>query len=178
VSPTSAGWPRGRAVDGGVDEIPLPVAASGRLWLCGKHAIAPDPERLLATTGATSVVCLTERSELADRYPGYVSWLDAQGAERVIWFPIHDLGAPPLEEYLMLLDRVTSELGAGSGVLAHCAAGLGRAGTLAVAVLMHAGLQRSEALANVAACRPMAGPEAGAQAELLVALERVLQARS
>lgn len=171
-----AGWPRGRSVDGGIDEIPLPASVAGRLWLCGKHAIGPDPERLLEATGATTVVCLTQRSELADRYPDYVRWLDGQQPERATWFPIHDLGAPPLAEYLVLVERVRAHLAAGTGVVAHCAAGLGRAGTLAVAVLMHAGRERSAALAHVAAHRPMAGPEAGAQAELLIDLERALRA--
>lgn len=176
MSRAESGWPRGRSVDGGVDEIPLPSSVPGRLWLCGKHAIGPDPERLLAATGATAVVCLTQRSELDDRYPDYVRWLDDQGPDRATWFPIHDLGAPPLEQYLVLVERVSGRLAAGTGVVAHCAAGLGRAGTLAVAVLMRAGRERPEALAHVAAHRPMAGPEAGAQAELLMDLERALRA--
>ncbi len=45
-------------LDGGIDEIPLPATASGRLWLCGKHAIGPDPEGLMARVGADGVVCL------------------------------------------------------------------------------------------------------------------------
>ena len=177
MSSGTAGWPRGRAVDGGVDEIPLPSAALGRLWLCGKHAIGPDPERLLDATGASSVVCLTQRFELEDRYPDYVRWLEAQVPDRATWFPIHDLGAPPLERYVVLLDEVSARLAAGAGVVAHCAAGLGRAGTLATALLMQAGQARPDALAHVAAHRPMAGPEAGAQTELLVALELHLSSR-
>jgi protein-tyrosine phosphatase len=62
-------------------------------------------------------------------------------------------------------------------VVAHCAAGLGRAGTLATALLMQAGRARPAALAHVAACRPMAGPEAGAQSELLIDLEQHLSIR-
>ena len=37
--------------DGGVYEIPLPVR-NGRLWLCGKHFIGPDPEGAMASVGA------------------------------------------------------------------------------------------------------------------------------
>lgn len=177
MSAGAAGWPRGRAVDGGIDEIPLPASLSGRLWLCGKHAIAPDPERVLGAIGANKVVCLTQRFELEERYPEYVQWLTGQPRQRVTWFPIHDLGAPTLAEYLRLLDVVSADLRAGAGVIAHCAAGLGRAGTLAVAVLIQAGRGRADALSHVAAHRPMAGPEAGAQAELLVALERHLSPR-
>lgn len=174
MSQVRPGWPRGRAVDGGVDEIPLPGSSAGRLWLCGKHAIAPDPEHVLATTSARTVVCLTERVELAERYPEYVAWLEREAGARAIWFPIHDLGAPPLERYLVLLDDVAGRLAAGDGVVAHCAAGIGRAGTLAVALLMVCGTDRSEAQRVVAAHRPMAGPEAGPQVELLARLARHL----
>jgi len=52
-------------LDGGIDEIPLPPLARGRLWLCGKHAIGPDPDGLLERVGADGVVCLNEEHELA-----------------------------------------------------------------------------------------------------------------
>lgn len=55
----------------------------------------------------------------------------------------------------------------------HCGAGIGRAGTIAAALLMRGGLSHDEALARVASSRPMAGPEAGAQRDLLVALSHV-----
>src|SRR5687768_2482553 len=99
-SMVTATWVRLRAVtatwnhDGGLHEIPLD-AVPGRLWLCGKHMIGPDPEAVLARTGAHTVVCLTERHELADRYPHYVRWLDehhsADAEGRALWFPVHDL---------------------------------------------------------------------------------------
>jgi hypothetical protein len=62
--------------DGGIHEIPLPDLP-GRLWLCGKHVVGPDPGGLLDRTGADTIVCLTERHELFDRYPHYVHWLAA-----------------------------------------------------------------------------------------------------
>lgn len=165
------GWlgPRGR--HGGVDEIPLP-AGPGRLWLCGKHFIGPDPGAALAEIGATTVVCLTERHELADRYPAYVAWLGrtVEHPDRhPIWFPIPDLHAYDLARMDPLLDAVLARLAAGESVLAHCGAGIGRAGTLAVLVLVSLGLPLDEALTRVAASRPMAGPEVGAQRTLVEA---------
>src|SRR5918993_585632 len=44
--------------------------------LCAKHHIADDVDAVLERTGATTVVCLTRREELSDRYPRYVEWLD------------------------------------------------------------------------------------------------------
>ena len=160
-----------RSVDGGIDEIPAPHVP-GRLWLCGKHAIAPDPEAAMATAGAaTTVVCLTEAHELEDRYPEYVTWLRAGAHDgRAIWFPIHDLHAPAPASALEVVDDLADRLRAGESVLVHCGAGIGRAGTLAVCVLMRLGLTRDEALASVAAHRPMAGPEAGAQRDLVDAI--------
>lgn len=167
-------WPRGRSRHGGVDEIALgallPEGSTGRLWLCGKHAIGPDPEALLAEIGAATVVCLTEEFELSDRYPGYVRWLDANRGGRAIVFPIPDLHAPAIQVLEPLLDTIVERLRAGERMLVHCAAGIGRSGTVAACVLIRLGLDESEALALVAASRPMAGPEVGAQVDLVHAI--------
>ena len=159
--------PRGR--DGGIDALPLPIA-SGGLSLCGKHAIGPDHEAALARAGATTVVCLVEAFELIDRYPDYLTWLQANRDDAAVWFPIHDLHAPSVEEAELLVDEVVRRLELGEHLLMHCAAGIGRTGTMAVCVLMRLGMARDEALAHVARHRPMAGPEVGAQMELVDAL--------
>ncbi len=166
----TSGWPVGRGADGGIDRIPLPIT-SGQLWLCGKHAIGPDPEACLARVSATTVVCLTERHELNDRFPTYVEWLGSIGPARALWFPIHDLGAPSLHTAVPVLDDIAARLGDDERIVMHCAAGIGRAGTMAVATLMRLGVQRVDAMSIVAAHRPMAGPEAGAQMQFLVAYE-------
>lgn len=162
-------WPAGRARHGGVDEIPLPEVP-GRLWLCGKHFVGPDPEAALATCGADRIVCLCERPELELRYPRYVSWLDGENEDRALWFPVPDLHAPGAEKTRTLLDRLEAMIRQGHGVLMHCGAGIGRAGTMAVALLMHIGVPHGDALLVVSRARPTAGPEAGPQAELLEAL--------
>jgi len=138
--------------------------------LCGKHAIAPDVEAVIATTGVTTVVCLTERHELRDRYPNYVTWLDDNRGERALWFPIADLHAPAVEHVVTLLADVRGRLESGGTVLVHCAAGIGRAGTLATCLLITMGMNADEALAHVAVHRPMAGPEVGAQRALVDAI--------
>jgi protein-tyrosine phosphatase len=115
-------------------------------------------------------VCLTERGELIDRYPDYVAWLGANQPDRAVWWPIPDLHAPDLDNALLLLDELRSRLHTGQSLLLHCGAGIGRAGTMAAALLVTMGSTPADAVAHVAAHRPMAGPEAGAQTELLEAL--------
>lgn len=162
-------WLSRRQRDGGVDRIRLPSAVSGALWLCGKHAIGPDPHALLAEVGdAATVVCLNERHELADRYPAYVAWLD-DPATSSVWFPIHDLDAPPLASVVPLVDELASRLRAGETLVVHCAAGKGRSGTTAVCLLVALGVELDAALRRVAEDRPGAGPEVGSQRDLVEA---------
>ena len=161
---------------GGIHEIPLPPAATGRLWLCGKHAIGPDPEALMDAVGADGVVCLTQEHELADRYPNYVAWLRTQPPGRALWFPIHDLHAPTLEEFAPMLTDVVDMVVAGRHLIVHCAAGIGRAGTTAVAVLVSLSVPLDEAIAHVRRHRPAAGPEVGTQLDLVRQLHAQLAA--
>lgn len=156
-----------RSRNGGVDRIPVP-GATGELWLCGKHLIGPDVEAAVARIGADVVLCLNEHHELADRYPDYVTWLRRD--ERAWWVPVPDLHAPAVEAASALVDTLLEHLEAGRTVLAHCGAGIGRAGTIAAAVLIARGRSVEDAIAVVAASRPGAGPEAGAQQDLLDAL--------
>ncbi len=163
------GWGTPRSQHGGVDEVPLP-GVTGRLWLAGKHFVGPDPDAALAEVGADVLVCLNEAPELADRYPHYVHWLGTNAGGRAVWQPVPDLHAPPLEEAVALLDDLAAMVRDGRGVLVHCGAGIGRAGTIAAGLLMVLGTPMADALATVAGHRPMAGPEAGVQSELLEAL--------
>jgi protein-tyrosine phosphatase len=160
------------STDGGIHEIPLPDGVHGRMHLCGKHHIAPDVQAVLDRTGATTVVCLTQRHELEARFPEYVEWLTANASGAAIWFPIHDLSAPQREPARALFAHLADRLRAGEGLVVHCAAGIGRAGTTAIGVLLQLGMSLDDARVHVRSHRPMAGPEAGSQLELLEALAR------
>ncbi len=174
--PTVVGRWGPRSADGGLDRVPVPDVGAG-LWLCGKHRIGPDHEAVLAEVSTAEgvapsdvrVVCLVEAHELTHRYDGYLRWLRG-GDARAWWHPVHDLAAPPVDVAVALVDRIDAHLRAGGPVVVHCAAGIGRAGTVAAAVLVRAGRPVAEAVAHVAAHRPLAGPEAGGQAELLASL--------
>lgn len=158
-----------RSRHGGVDEVPLPSIA-GRLWLCGKHFVGPDVEDAITQVSATTVVCLNEAHELEARYPEYVAWLRANRDGRAVWAPVPDLHAPDLETAVALVELLRDRLERGETLLVHCGAGFGRAGTIAAALLLRLGTPLSGVVPTVAAARPMAGPEAGVQTELLATL--------
>src|SRR5215207_2076715 len=135
VTPMSEAMRR-RWLDGGLDRVPV-ADSPGELWLCGKHVVGADPEAALERIGGRpAMVCLNQRSELEDRYPGYVAWLQEHDGGRAMWFPIPDLHAPSLSSIRPFLDRVVLRLDAGEHLLVHCGAGVGRAGTVAVCLLM------------------------------------------
>ena len=168
-------WTSERSRNGGVDEVLLPDGR-GRLWLCGKHFIGPDVESALQRLGATTVVCLNERYELAERYDDYVRWLETSDADRAVWFPIPDLHAPDIDAVLPFLDDLRARLANGDGLLMHCGAGFGRAGTMAAALLVTMGVSADDAMERIASHRPSAGPEAGVQRQLLTALDGTFNA--
>lgn len=159
-------WPGSRRLNGGVDRLTLPEGP-GAFWLCGKRLIGPDPDGTLERLSVDTVVCLNEEHELDGHYPGYVAWLKSATTARVIWAPIHDFGAPTLEEFIPLVADVRARLDRGATVLAHCGAGIGRTGTLAAGVLTSYGLRVETALVQIRAERPMAGPETGPQLDLV-----------
>jgi len=167
-------WPDGRQRDGGLDRIGLPDDVDGALWLCGKHVIAPDPEAVRADLGDATIVVSFNSQRDIDRYAGYADWLT--GSPDARWFPIPDFHAPPLDDALPILEEISGLLRSGRPVVMHCSAGIGRAGTMAVATLMMLGVPWSDALAQVARDRRGAGPEVGAQSELIRALATHLAA--
>jgi protein-tyrosine phosphatase len=71
---------------------------------------------------------------------------------------------------------VEARLRAGEGVLMHCAAGQGRAGTMAVAVLMLLGLPMDEAVLVVRSHRTFAGPGSSSQVAFVLDIQEALRA--
>ena len=159
-------WPRGRSADGGLDQVPLP-STSGALWLCGKRVVGPDPDGALARVDADMIVSFNEPHELQRDYPDYVQWLVDNEGDRAMWFPVPDLAAPPVHHARRWVERMTDKLSEGGGLILHCAGGIGRAPTMATCVLVRLGMTADDALETIAGSRPMAGPEAGSQRDLV-----------
>lgn len=141
-----------------IDRIPLP-RTEGALWLCGRNDVGPDPEAAMTwADDATTIVCLNQIDELNMRYPHYVEWLRSNLGGRAIWFPIENFHAPSARSVMPILRMITDRLEAGEGVVMHCAAGQGRAGTMAACVLMALGESPADAVRTVASNRVFAGP--------------------
>jgi len=95
------------------------------------------------------------------------AWLDAELDGRALWHPIPDLHAPSFDATVTLVDDLVGRLRAGASLLVHCAAGIGRTGTIATCVLVALGVSADEATRTVAEARPGAGPEVGSQRDLV-----------
>lgn len=157
-----------------VDRIPLP-RTDGALWLCALRDVAHDPESMLVYTGASTIVCLNERDELERREPAYIDWLRSHQPGRALWFPIRNFRAESASATMPFLRMIVARLEAGEGVVMHCAMGQGRAGTMAVCLLMMLGASQDEALHTVASHRVFAGPGESSQWALVDDVARELR---
>ncbi len=68
----------------------------------------------------------------------------------------------------MLVTRIRN----GEHLLIHCAAGIGRTGTIAACILVELGMGSDDALTLIRSSRPGAGPEVGPQLDLVNAVAR------
>jgi hypothetical protein len=157
--------------------VALPAPIPGRLYL---HSMPGRREPLEAAIAALRereigcVVCLAPTAELARKSPEYAAAIDALTlAERarvpsLEWdhLPIDDLGAPAdTAAFWAVAQSTASRLRSGEHVLIHCAAGVGRTGTLAICVLLALGVPLDAARDLVRAAG--AGPEVEAQERLV-----------
>jgi protein-tyrosine phosphatase len=150
-----------------IDRIPLP-RTDGELYLCGLRDVADDPLAAMEFAGgAATIVCLNQRDELERRHPSYAEWVRANKGGTALWYPIRNFSAPPPRRIVPFLQMVVQRLEAGQGVLMHCAMGQGRAGTMAVCLLVLLGSGVDDAIETVAKHRLYAGPGEPSQWQLV-----------
>jgi atypical dual specificity phosphatase len=115
----------------------------GRLAASGM----PFPEDLpgLVRQGIDAVLSLTERSPFPDGTPDSV---------RHLHLPVTDMTAPSREVFDRAVTFLRTGMAEGRSVLVHCAAGLGRTGTILAAYLVAEGLAPGEAIRRVREARP------------------------
>jgi atypical dual specificity phosphatase len=134
--------------------VDLPPDVQGRLYL---HSMPGRFEPYQATLdavrlrGITQVVCLTSLEEIAGKAPDYARALQRNGIPwDQVMFPIVDFGVPgDRAAFLGLVNSIAADLRRGVNILLHCAAGIGRTGTVASCVLVALGLTPDEAARRV-----------------------------
>lgn len=103
--------------------------------------------------GAAMMVTLVERAELEQLGVETLPHLVADRSFRWLNLPIPDMGLPTVEAEAAFSD-IHDALQRGDRVLLHCAAGLGRTGTVAASLLVDSGMAAKSAIELVRASRP------------------------
>jgi hypothetical protein len=144
----------------------LPSAGANELVPGLLIGSAPNASRRRRFRRAGVTRALDLRSE-----SGPSDWGGGVAVER---FPIHEGDAPPLESLDALLARVEEWLRDGETVLVHCTAGMGRAATVALALLVRRGHTLQDAHRLLRERRPQIAPS-DRQLAALVAYEQRLR---
>lgn len=135
----------------------VPALAPGRLGTSGCPGTFRGLEVDLASVreaGVDVVFCLLEDRDF--RAWGVPRLLDAyaRAGLAVDRHPIRDFSVPTLDAMTIAVDRLDGELRAGRTALVHCAAGIGRTGTLTACLLIRRGLTARDAIRTVREHRP------------------------
>ncbi len=135
----------------------------------GRLAIAPRPrghdwlEDELGhwkRSGVDGVVSLLTEEEIKTFGLADEGRLSQEAGMEYEHFPIEDRAIPSDDDRAHeWIARIESGLRSGRSVLVHCRQGIGRAASLAIATLVHAGVEIDDAIAEVARARGRPVPE-------------------
>jgi len=144
-----------------LSEMPGKSALVARARVANKDlfniTVAADIDEMEKLNLDTIVVLLSKR-EMRELYP-VDSLLDRYRKElktvNIVYYPIEDRSTPDdVKSFDALITSILVKLNQKKNVLVHCAAGLGRTGTVASAVLIKTGIAPKRALAHIRSLRP------------------------
>lgn len=148
--------------------LPLQDAVAGRLWLHSMPGRLESWGAFLDEARARKlnlVVCLNPLEEIEQLAPAYHKAI-SEGRLPFRWqhLPMRDFGlGADAASFRQGVEQLSHSLVLGEQALLHCAAGIGRTGTVAACVLKQLGQSREEALAAVrrAGSNPQSAVQSG-----------------
>lgn len=148
----------------------MPEGIFGELYLSampGRYGSLDQDLAEIEAKAISRIACLSPIEEIKVKSPAYAKALRSRTFPwPVKFFPIADRSIPQdREQFAAFVSHLANEIRAGEAVLLHCGAGIGRAGTVAICVLMALG--RSRGQAEMAVRRAGSYPERPEQHELI-----------
>lgn len=154
--------------------VSLPADVPGTLYL---HSMPGRREAFSAACAAIAanrvarVVCLAPLEEIREKSPEYARAIEAGLPFQQVSHPIADYGIPAdMKQFADLASSVASVLRHGENALVHCAAGIGRTGMMAIAILLALNVPLDDAQQRVRSAG--SGAETPVQRAFIIALNR------
>ncbi len=134
----------------------LALSSAGKIVLHsmpGRKELWAEAKAALLQYEISHVLCLNDASEIDEKSPEYGQAIKQGGfVDHFIQLPVTDFSVPDdIQSYRRQIHAIALDVEKGAHLLIHCAAGVGRTGCAAMAVLQELGFSEHEAREKVLA---------------------------